>query len=629
MSSSSPDSRATPAQKEWLLDDVQLQVAARISLANVTSTTDGRKRREEAILAARTGLAKTTQVGPSPDEPIPIDTSAVEHSATDKSASQLVFSVAELISFVCEHLAPMIGSISKARSFSDLFDSNPGLIANEDDWATTSKLFAQFETQWPSNQPLLELLIGQVQLVDIRNQFRNAPRLLGRLTSLWLIDDVYPSVTASDGAAEYNRQLSALEIHNVHLTESLTLFLHDCFDQQDMTGALLHKFAFHAFQASNDDRPEPTFPQFGQQLLQKLARSVTHLVLDVSVLHHEVALYDDILNRHWPKLQSIDIRVQNRSYPDEWLSDAFGDLIERNPNVRHIIRPSVMCEDEGDMTEWCTLAEPDQILTFSFEGCKEPERGIHGFAKFHKAIRDLRLYHMDDGSALANEEGFVSSLRVLRAILRKKNEIREVHVLSGWELEEYVRGEYGVELLRSGIFSSAVTFFSIDLGAAWISLEAIRSFPNLIELALLSRASYRLRDTFDSTPNLGTTSELFASLGTVLRRYAPNLRALMVKDESEEPMPVSGDAHVTTTLELMPRLEYLTWLAADRQLQHFRVLRASGPRDHQPARLQLLPAIFRPKVDRQTGFWEDVFDPRHSYALFDHLSGDGPRLKYL
>ncbi|KAL9933327.1 hypothetical protein V8E36_008045 [Tilletia maclaganii] len=160
-------------------------------------------------------------------------------------------------------------------------------------------------------------------------------------------------------------------------------------------------------------------------------------------------------------------------------------------------------------------------------------------------------------------------------------------------------------------------------------LESVRSFPSLVELAVIYESLGHLPSRRQMTPvrPLSTLSTVLRCLGAGSDCQAPRLRALLIENEAGSPLASPGQADLTLHVTLPPQLQYLTWISPDRHIQHFRVLRSLNSNE-QPARLQLLPAIFRPKVDRKTGFWEDVFDSRHGYALFDHLTDDEPRLKY-
>ncbi|CAD6886815.1 unnamed protein product [Tilletia laevis] len=107
-------------------------------------------------------------------------------------------------------------------------------------------------------------------------------------------------------------------------------------------------------------------------------------------------------------------------------------------------------------------------------------------------------------------------------------------------------------------------------------------------------------------------------------------------------------------IALPPNLEYVTWhVPFSTTTHHYRVLRLPSPTaahepslgivtgsnqqtkqsseaaapQHPQARLQRLPASFRPKVNKKTGVWEDLDDDRTRNTLYDHM-GDEPVLKY-
>ncbi|KAL9939269.1 hypothetical protein V8E36_002082 [Tilletia maclaganii] len=176
------------------------------------------------------------------------------------------------------------------------------------------------------------------------------------------------------------------------------------------------------------------------------------------------------------------------------------------------------------------------------------------------------------------------------------------------------------------MLASTVTFLSLLVEGA-CSVETVQSFPNLVECALACDDRDLPAHNRTSGRSLGRFTDLLARLVQNTQVKTSKLRAILIKDGNGTPLPVSEAGFLTLDIKLPRRLEYVTWLAADRSVQHFRVIR--GPVVEEVfACLQLLPSIFRPKVDHQTGFWEDIFDFRDGYALFDHLSGDEPRLKY-
>ncbi|KAL9936407.1 hypothetical protein V8E36_004475 [Tilletia maclaganii] len=613
-----------------------------------------------------------------------VDVQSAQRPALVESAVERFFGVSELVSQVFQHLAydridlvslstvskrcrsialPMLVQslsipFSKSRAFSELFESNPGLILHvhylrlwddvadatsrqewnnparqhtDADWADLGDLLARFERSGSSSAPTLELSVGQLQLFDVRNQFLKAPRLLGRLTSLLVLDDVWPWQSDDLTLEQYKQDLEAFSRHVVKITETLTVLLHDCFVQQGVMDTTLQNFAFKASRVRSFD-----VPQLGPHLLERLTRSLTHLKLNIALGSGNIETVDNLLGRRWSKLESIDLCLDDQCPDDGDVPDMLRKIIKTHSSIRHIYAD--VTRDGGPRTaEWCDVAQPQQIAAFGLEQCEELGVDRTEFAERHKSICDLGLPFMNDGSELAANRRLINSLRILRGhtrgvdtILRQQNQLREVHIQPGEDLEANYHDD-GAGLLQPGIRTSTVTFLSLDMEGAYISLKSAKSFPNVIELALIFGGRTRLRPIMVRTqgfpPFYGIT-QVFAHLEEEVLRYVPRLRALLIKDPAEVPLPVGETGHVAFPADLPRRLEYLTWLAKDHQIQHFRTLRRPAPHDD-AACLQLLPAIFRPKVDRRTGFWENIFDPRHSHALFDHLSGDEPRLKYV
>jgi len=321
----------------------------------------------------------------------------------------------------------------------------------------------------------------------------------------------------------------------------------------------------------------------------------------------------------------------------EVLGNLIGRLIQTNPGI-HSVRAAVWHDVGREVdVDWCNMAQPNQLTTLDLYSWRKVGLTTPRFAQRHKAIRDLTLHSRDDAYVLVNQQGFIQRLRVFRAdvdevdlVLRVENQVREVHIGLCWAPDDHERIG-GRRWLDADISSSTVTFLSLVIKAdEQYPLESVRSFPSLVELAVVIEAFDVPRSRSESTPSraLSTLSALLHRLESGSSTQASQLQALLVSTEAESPLPLSQNAYVTPEAALPPRLEYLTWISPDRNIQHFRVLASSAATDERTARLQILPAIFRPKVDRKTGFWEDVFDPRHGYALFDHLTGDEPRLKF-
>ncbi|KAL9936374.1 hypothetical protein V8E36_004442 [Tilletia maclaganii] len=645
------------------------------SSAKTAVDSDGSLRRPASPLPAETQPA-TKRSRPTPAAshgPSPIEAESGQHSAVITSAADRFFGVVELVSKVFQHLVyeridlvslskvskscrsialPMLVeslniAFSKAKTFSDLFSSNPGLIAHvkylrlwddvasatsrrrlndparqltDTDWASLGGLLLQFEAPELPSAPILELSVGQLQLLDFYASFVKAP----------LQDDVYPSTTRDNDAKLYHEEAAAFSRFGVQLTERLTLLLHACLSQQDESDTKLRKFALVSTRRWVDDDSQSVLPTFGSHLIQKLASCLTHLELKIEVGYGDLSFLDDFLNREWPMLDTVNMSLQDdNEWDDAHSSRMMGCLVRNNAGIRHVC-VNVYREGADEDSDWCDLAQPNQFVTFCFGGSVELANSAS--IKWQTALQDLALHDMDDGWPFAVEAAIIQSLRVLRG------PIRALHVTSNcWDEEWYLERSEFSELMEdcptivhppdSCIHSSTVTFLSLDLTTSFTT-EIVQSFPNVIELALIGGDRYL--EPKDRSPDLS-----LAHVSRVLARITPDegtstsgLRAILLLGQYGVPLAVSADGHISLDVKLPAQLEYVTWHGSNRAVQHFRVVRSSDPKDRK-ARLQLLPAIFRPKVDRKTGFWEDVFDERHGYALFDHLSGDDPRLKYL
>ncbi|KAL9931613.1 hypothetical protein V8E36_009610 [Tilletia maclaganii] len=723
------------AAQDWPVNHAQVLLAAQISLANASSTTDTVKRQQEAIIAARkldpdpshhsdllqaemhairgmiepsaktaagtdgasrraaSPLPADTQPAPKRSRqtpapshgPGPIEAESGQHSALIESVVRRLFGVPELVSEVFQHLVyeridlvslskvskscrsialPMLVeslsiAFSKAETFSHLFSSNPGRIAHvrylrlwddvaytvtlrrrsdptrqhfDADWAKLGNLIAQFDAPGVAEPPVLELLTGQIQLLDLRNQFLKAPRLLGRLTSLQVVDDFLPSAFEDDDGGQFTKELAAMSTFHLQFTESLTLLLHDCFNQQDVTGATLRKFALEAARGGIFKDRACALPHLGPRMIHELARGLTHLRLDVAIGVGDLHYFDNLLKRQWPKLESIDLRLLDTSFADGTLSSKIGDVVRRNIGLRHICA-LVLTRGDSDGAEWSSQVQPDQIATFSFHTSCHTDSWMDDFVKRHKALRELHLPSAQDGSTVAAEKDVMRSLRILRGnhraidnILRQENQIREVHIEEDHHWSERYRSS-GEDLLGPGIMASTVTFVSLQMHVegAEIAAKNVRWFPNVVELELIINYRPPLQSI---TPVWAGFKSMWASLEAEVLDHTPRLQVLLIRDQSGIFLPLPENGYVTVPATLPQRLQYVLWGRSRYDVRHFRVLRSSASSNEQNVRLQLLPTIFRPKVDRSTGLWEDDHDSHYSYALFDHVSGDEPRLKH-
>ncbi|KAL9933317.1 hypothetical protein V8E36_008035 [Tilletia maclaganii] len=493
----SKSSQSTSLPQDWMLDREQLQLAARISLANA----DVDNRREDAIRAARQLLPKVpvpsdllqaemeaiqavarslaekkTFIGESSasrrstspphedtqpaakrqcrastgsDGPDTSDKDHSEQSAVDQSAAESFFDVSELVALVFKHLVydridlvslsrvskrcrsialPLLVEclnipFTKADKFSVFFKSNPGLRSHvkflrlwDDvaeatsrrkrsdpahelsiaDWDKLGKLLALFDFLDVQVQPVLALSVGQVQLFKLRTPFQMSPWLLGRLVSLEILDDVFPSTTRIDDAELYEEELADFLTLNAELAESLTLLIHGCFDHQCGPGDRLRKLALAAPDRFGIDI---NLPELGPRLLDSLKNNLTHLKLENNFVPGDNRILRDLLDRPWLALESIDFQLNDPDFLDERLGDMIGDLIKSNPSI-HKVCVTVYHDGGGVGVGWCNMAGSHQITELDVKDWDETPVAMSEFAQRHKAIRDLTLHHCDDASAL-------------------------------------------------------------------------------------------------------------------------------------------------------------------------------------------------------------------------------------
>ncbi|KAE8266246.1 hypothetical protein A4X09_0g6103 [Tilletia walkeri] len=142
-------------------------------------------------------------------------------------------------------------------------------------------------------------------------------------------------------------------------------------------------------------------------------------------------------------------------------------------------------------------------------------------------------------------------------------------------------------------------------------------------------------------------TESMAVLAEILDRLSDPritaLRALWVGYRAAEVL--TSDSELRTVVKNIPHcLRYISWhVPSSNTTQFFRVLPPSyltasqlpssssdmlvlGP--SQRARLQQLPASFRPTVDKKTGIWQGLGNEPGSHLLFDHM-GKSPHLKWI
>ncbi|KAL9931608.1 hypothetical protein V8E36_009605 [Tilletia maclaganii] len=677
------DATTEPLQAEM---QALLAVEGSLSDKNMADTRSSSRRAALPLCPASQPSSKRLQPAPEASDcalPDTVEPRCLVQST--ESAVERFLGVPELVSQVFEHLIydridllslcqvskqclsialPMLMEslsipFTDAETYSNLFNSHPGLIAQikflrlwddvaeaKSDWAPVSTidelgwtklgdLLALFEDASVTSIPTLSLSIGQLQLFEVRTQFLRAPRLLARLVSLRIVDDVHRDPETSNVVVDNSRQKAASFRHSERMNEDLTDLLRDYFDRQAGTAYSLQRFAFHAARvASRGHGVSAAFPVFGPRLRQKLANTVRQLDLFARRAEPTDFTLESLLEADWHQLRSLRLVMSDQRIYRQNIYQAVQGLINRDTQLQHV---HTAFEDAESALGPRRGPSELQHYSFSVEEISAPEPRQ---AKRQKVLRDLTLYLGHVGLGMAPDEVVdISSLRVIRGSFEAvKNILKGQHHLRMIFAHQSLAFDFKVPTqLYQHLLAPTVTFLWLEVIEPIFSPlnedypRPLELFPNLVEFVLLCKHWFHAVAVEENYP--GNALNVCATLLSRLKAPVPHqrckIRALRVKSWLA-PLPVSADGFLSPSPSPPPSLEYVGWERWNDEphVQHFRVLHGFGSTPESP-RLQQLPKVFRPKVDRETGLWEDEYNARRGDTLYDHLSGEEPRLKYL
>ncbi|KAL9938088.1 hypothetical protein V8E36_002711 [Tilletia maclaganii] len=548
------------------------------------------------------------------------------------------------------------------------------------DFARLSLLLGLFEKAISVNAPLVALSIGQLKLRQFDLHLLQAPRLVENLVSIRIVNDVddddyATNGAASDGSDSAEDDDSEFEIikctrrvpdwhpedveHSARVAELVPL-LENILDRQ-RTSRALQSFTFHGTHLSGDEDHRPSLlPLQKKRLLNRLAKSLRHLNFYSAIGPQEGLALEALLDRYWPHLETIraDTWITNHEYPEE-MNALPGKFLSRNQHIPHV-EMVVRYSEEHLHPSWYLDASPSQLKSCSMEDPPFSASEMKRFSNRQPDVTSLSLWQPDyssrcgnprpDGvTALIAQRDFVEGLRCLQGpphlvdlVLSQPHSLRQVHIVT----DRALQGPPLPQTVAANISAPSVTLLviqtpkDVDIAEALLNnpdrVVPVKLFPNLVELVYTiggRRQNAGMQDT-STDASLVFLDKLLAHLCAAPERRSNKIRAIRVAYGNKgSRLPLSPDGCVAAALPLPPTLEYLSWhfgSSSTQSVQHYRVLRNSAATTQQ-ARLQLLPASFRPKMDRRTGFWEDDLEPRQGVALFDHqLSGEQePCLKYL
>ncbi|CAD6932403.1 unnamed protein product [Tilletia controversa] len=549
--------------------------------------------------------------------------------------------------------------------------AHPAIV--QDDYDHFGSFLALFEDDTVKQPPLLEISFGQLRLSELYDQLKRVPRMTVQLDSLQIVDD-YDPWSSSGFPPSFEARTIPPPNHGIRMSEGLSLLLNLVFDRkQGAAGSIsLRHFELHSFYWIT----KSTLPLLGPRLLQRMAKSIRSLHLTVEEPSElDVPPFKAFLEVNWPKLESLRLKFSVFDLEDsDQVLQSLRAFIQRHPQLSlvHIdfFSDGGLHYDDSCFWHSCTLP---QLRSCWLEYPRPPDPLLVDFAARHTAVEALSLHPHDEGTAIASQPEFLRSLRVLRSkpqamrtILDKRPPIRELHINTfheEWDLTEFFNFHEGPV--------TSVTFLALDLAAAktadvlqnFDGLLVRKSIPNLVELAVALGHG----QSSEVPDNAEDSVEFLSSFLKHCNRFAQcKLRAIQIKYKGAVRLPVEQGLLVAP-LDLPPHLEYLVWrMPFYRTVQHFRVVHKPGPpvpavgnfvqhkstagfsvdaeSSHTPyktsgqaphlsqnsttRRLQLLPASFRPKVDRKTGVWEDFNDHKITLSLFDHTGDDTIRLKH-
>ncbi|KAL9936436.1 hypothetical protein V8E36_004504 [Tilletia maclaganii] len=558
--------------------------------------------------------------GPSAsDGPGWIGVESGKQSAISDPAVERFFGVAELVSRVFEHLVydrldlsslskvsrrcrsialPMLVEtlnirFTKADTFCTLFKSNPGLTAHVsflrlwDDlaetasrreqvgsarradaayWTMLGNLIALFEEDRQTSMPILELSIGQLHFFEVRTQFLfKAPRLLGRMVSLRVLDDVQNEAMSSDGDAQAREAANdALETHGEQMTEGLSVLLRDCFDRQAGTGSSLQRFIFHAPEVEDLTYGRSiALPAFGPRLLHELSSALTRLDLRSESTVPPGLTILSLLDQAWPELRSVRLvmSVREPAFADDFAT-LMGELLNRAPRFEEV---ETRLEDDEHRLAPFAVDRISPLTSFGVESIildKGQGRNL--------AVRDVTWDGEDGGTDLVLEEVAISSLRVLRgpfhaasAILQQDHHLRMIYAQKG--RNSSASRTTSIADLDLHILVPKVTFLSLELDEHHSSPldegtdypRPLEMFPDLFELVLLCRFALDGVDANNPLHALKILVSLLSRLNAASSPQPCKIRSIRV-EAILAPLSLSADGCVSPSPPLPVLPEYIT-----------------------------------------------------------------------
>ncbi|CAD6980654.1 unnamed protein product [Tilletia controversa] len=495
--------------------------------------------------------------------------------------------------------------------------------------------------------PLLELSVGQSNLFELYSQLKRAPRVTLRLVSLQIVDD--PDIRPPSFAdIPFHTLIAPHLYHGTRLSEELSLLLSMVFDRQlEATGSVwLRSFSFTSLRIFRTGQGS-ILPMFGPRLLKTMASSLQTLRLHVqNITDIDNPTYELFLNLHWPKLKSLGIYAGLSELEDPYkFQRLLRGFLQHHPQLSHVYIDAVgdpslaYTERQAYMNLWyfCTLP---QLQSCWLQYPRPPLATLTDFLSRHATVEDIMLHPDQNPSILAGQPELMRSLRVLRCsaegvetLLKAGPRIRELHLDFDteweWEPEHLMKSDVGTV--------PSVTFFALQLNLERERTAALphqldclllfmcKALPNLVELAVTMGYGQSVEK-----PDSEDESVEFLSSFLTRCRHTPEcrLRAIRIEYKGAVRLPTE-QGFLVAPPDLSPHLEYLVWSIPHlRTMQHFRVVDRQSSTSSITRRLQLLPASFRPQVDRATGVWEDLDNHQSTLSILDH-TGDTVRPKVL
>ncbi|CAD6913160.1 unnamed protein product [Tilletia controversa] len=527
-------------------------------------------------------------------------------------------------------------------------------------WSSFGHFLLAINNRKSSSTPLFELSFGQMNLLELYVQLRRAPRLIQTLTTFRIVNDL--GATHFRGLTRKAVERT-LRNHGTTMSEDLAVILRlICEIQDDSKVDNFRTFDFDALRLDTEER-RSVLPMLPPRLLKTLAGRLHCLGLSVGdIIRADAEILQVLTEAHWPKLRGFQFYADGQS--DEAYEIVQSSLTSFLHRHMHLVESDIRihddCSHEG-RPHWANVTLP------YLEACHiDLEKGsmeqLLDFADAHRDLRKLFVTGESDSNALASHQAVSKSLRFLRAEPEAAEEfLRAGAAIVHLDLDVSV-GEYDEQRSRfpqclhpddrptSSITGLNLAFFEISYTAIIEKSDRflpLHQLPNLVELSLHLTLS-AVDGTRDSPEQ---SAQCLAALLHKLAKHGNKLRAVAIQYDAAGDLPC--DLNLAQAVHTFPpKLEYLTWhIPFSNHTDYYRVLRPQAillPPSKQlvqslqsppsqsssstqtsevqaKARLQRLPAIFRPKVDSKTGMWEDI-DSDTYLNLFDHM-GREPRLK--